>query len=190
MTLFLCQFKISKTHKGILNHTCNFEQFIKYHKDNFMRLHNWFTSDLPAFWIFDSSIEYRVQSDPNTSYNHQMSHEGYYTWNGWRRPMHIWTRRRCPSDTLCILHWRSISSSSTSFSLLTGSIPSTAIKSDKMLVVFYAWLSFGFQQGKEPRLQRYACMQHDQFEAWIVIYKIKILIFTPKFMVSEIKNFR
>lgn len=48
------------------------------------------------------------------------------TLKGWRSPMQIWTRRRCPSDTLCILHWRFISSSSINLSLLTGSVPSTA----------------------------------------------------------------
>lgn len=48
------------------------------------------------------------------------------TLNGCKRPMQICTRRLWPSETLCIRHWRLISRRSINFSLLTGSIPSTA----------------------------------------------------------------
>ena len=51
-----------------------------------------------------------------------------FTLKGCKRPMHICTRRLCPSETLCIRHLRLISRRSISFSLLTGSIPSTAWK--------------------------------------------------------------
>lgn len=50
---------------------------------------------------------------------------GLLTLKGWRSPMHIWTRRRCPSETLCIRHCRSMSSRSISLSRLVGSTPST-----------------------------------------------------------------
>ena len=49
----------------------------------------------------------------------------FNTLKGCKRPMQICTRRRCPSDTLCIRHWRSISRRSINLSLLSGSVPST-----------------------------------------------------------------
>ena len=58
----------------------------------------------------------------------------------WRRPMQIWTRRRCPSDTLCILHSRSISKSSISSSLRTGSTPSTTSSHNDKIWCFLSWV--------------------------------------------------
>lgn len=61
----------------------------------------------------------------------------YFTLKGCRRPKQIWTRRLWPSETLCIRHWRSMSSNSINFSRLIGSTPSTGKRCVKQAKQFY-----------------------------------------------------
>lgn len=83
------------------------------------------------------SLDNHTVNRAYTSTKYKTDYIDWWTYNmkitlkGWRRPKQIWTRRRWPSETLCIRHCKSISSNSINFSRLIGSAPSTGPQEGK-----------------------------------------------------------